>query len=67
MPPSPVVVVGPVEKRKEIDPVYFLSKLSKTLIGLVGKRKEIDPVYFVSKLSKILIGLILKKKSQFTF
>ena len=30
-------LIGPVEKRKEIDPVYFLSKLSKTLIGPVEK------------------------------
>ena len=32
-------LIGPVEKREELEPVYFLSKLSKSLIGPVEKRK----------------------------
>ncbi len=51
-----------MEKGKELEPVYFLSKLSKSLIGLVEKRKELEPVYFLSKLSKSLIGPVEKRK-----
>ena len=33
-------LIGLVEKRKQLEPVYFLSKLSKSLIGPVKKRND---------------------------